>query len=480
MTLQSLIKYSKLLMMSQVFFNQTTLHPLGLAAIVILGCAMLLLPRRLALLPMIVMACFIAPAQRLVIFTLDFDLLRLMILFGWLRVLLKDEVRGMIWKPIDTAILAWGICGTIAYTILYGTFAAIINRLGWMFDAVGMYFLFRWLIRDWSDLNWLIRGFIVVSLPVAAAFVVERMTSQNVFAIFGGVPAITLIREGRLRCQGAFAHPILAGCFWAALMPLFAAQWWIARKGKVWAMVGLFTSSVIVVTCSSSTPVAAVLFGILGACLFPLRSQMRLVRWGVVCTILGLHIVMKAPVWHLISRVDLVGGSTGWHRYHLIDQAINHVGEWCLIGTRSTAHWGGGLADVTNQYVLQAVQGGALKLCLFLAIIALAFGGIGQRRQMVEGQPERLVLIWAIGLSLFVHCMVFFAVSYFGQIHMLWYLTLAIAANVTPITKGRRAITTKGQTWQSIVRPRARPATATARSSQPLADPITIHSSVDG
>ena len=42
-------------------------------------------------------------------------------------------------------------------------------------------------------------------------------------AAMGGVPEITVVREGRLRCQGAFAHPILAGCFWAEQLPLIAA-----------------------------------------------------------------------------------------------------------------------------------------------------------------------------------------------------------------------------------------------------------------
>ena len=33
-----------------------------------------------------------------------------------------------------------------------------------------------------------------------------------------------------------------------------------------------------------------------------------------LATLVGLHLVMKAPVWHLISRIDLAGGSTGCTR----------------------------------------------------------------------------------------------------------------------------------------------------------------------
>ena len=56
--------------------NQTTLHPIGLAAVLVLGIVMLSVPRRLAVVPLIVLACFISQRQRIVIMTLDFDLLR--------------------------------------------------------------------------------------------------------------------------------------------------------------------------------------------------------------------------------------------------------------------------------------------------------------------------------------------------------------------------------------------------------------------
>ena len=43
---------------------------------------------------------------------------------------------------------------------------------------------------------------------------------------------------------------------------------------------------------------------------------------------------MKAPVWALIQRIDIVGGSSGWHRYELIDQCIKHFSDWWLMGVK--------------------------------------------------------------------------------------------------------------------------------------------------
>jgi hypothetical protein len=315
--------------------------------------------------------------------------------------------------------------------MLYGTPEALKFKLGVSYDAIGMYFLFRCLVRSFADVEMATVGFVVASVPVTLAFMVEHSTGHNLFAFMGGVPAMTEVRDGRLRCQGAFAHSILAGCFWAAVLPLIVAQWWRGRSGRKWAVVGSITSCTIIVMCASSTPVAAVMFAGVAACFYPLRNRMRWIRWGAVAALLPLQMVMKNPVWHLIVRADIVGGSTGWHRYHLIDEAIKHFGEWWAVGTQDTAHWGYGLEDVTNQYVLEGVRGGVLTLALFVAIISLAFAGVGRLVRCARNQRER-ILAWALGVSLFVHVTSFIGVSYFGQINMLWYLTLAMIGSLAP------------------------------------------------
>lgn len=418
------------------WFNQTTLHPIGAIALFVCGAAMLLASRRGAVLAMIAMACFVAPAQRIVVFTLDFNLLRVLVILGWLRLILRDEIRGFTWKGMDTAMALWAITGVAAFCALHGTLQAFVRVAGMAFDALGMYFLFRALVRHWTDLEAIVRGVTLLSVPVAAAFLLEYATQRNVFSVFGGVPATTAVRLGRMRCQGAFAHAILAGSFWASLMPVIAARWLGGVRERRWVVVGLAASMTIVIACASSTPVMGVLAGCVGLCMFPLRHSMAYIRWVVVLALVGLHIVMEAPVWHLISRVSAVGGSTGWHRYNLIDKAIRHFDEWWLIGTKSTAHWGYGLEDVTNQYVAQGVVGGLPTLALFVVVIGMAFRGVGQLWRNAECDRQRLGLAWALGVSLFVHCTVFVGVTYFGQIIVVWYLTLASIGSLAPGRQG--------------------------------------------
>jgi hypothetical protein len=420
------------------FADQTVLHPLGLLAVVALGAAMLLVPRRYAVFPMMVMACFISPAQRVSIATLDFTLLRIMVVFGWVRILARSESTGLRWCTLDTLMVAWAACGTAAYALQRGDFGAIVFKAGTTFDALGMYFLFRCLIRTWEDVDAAVTGVVAISVPIALAFVIEHATRHNLFAFFGGVAEMTVEREGKMRCQGAFAHPILAGCFWASLLPLIATQWWRSAFGKLLAVTGLAMSAIIILACASSTPIMATAFGLTAATLFPLRRHMRAFRWGVLIALVGLQFVMARPVWHLMARVDVVGGSTGWHRFSLIDEAISRFPEWWLVGVKSTTHWGRGLFDITNHYVLEGVRGGVLTLVLFVVVIAGAFRHVGRLRRSVEGHRYREMVAWALGVGLFVHATNFMAVSYFGQIFAVWYLNLAVIGSLASAAAARR------------------------------------------
>ena len=80
--------------------------------------------------------------------------------------------------------------GTLIYTIQNGTADALKYKMGVMYDIIGMYFLFRCLVREWEDVARAMLGFAIVSAPVALAFLVEYSTGRNMFSAFGGVPEI--------------------------------------------------------------------------------------------------------------------------------------------------------------------------------------------------------------------------------------------------------------------------------------------------
>lgn len=368
--------------------------------------------------------------QRIIIMDLDFTVLRILIVSGVLRILLRGEQVHVKWNRFDKLVLAWAICGAVIYVIQWANMRALIYKCGALFDVIGLYWLFRINISSWGDIKSATKIFAVCSLVLAVLVALEWATGKNPFMVLGRVT--TAVREGRYRCQASFPHSIMLGLFWATLVPLFIG---FAQQDKhkllFWSAVA--ASIFIVAATASSTPILTLLIVLIILCGYKWRQYTRCAGWGMLGTLIALHIVMKAPVWHLISRINVVGGSTGWHRYNLIDKAINHLGEWMFLGCRSTAHWGWGLGDITNQYILEGVRGGFVTLLLFVVLLIIAVRTFGKYSLRVMSVKQQW-LGWCFCVSVLGHCVAFFGVSYFGQIRMLLYMVFAIVGLVYEIS----------------------------------------------
>ena len=407
-------------------YGQTVLHPVAAALILLCGFLLFVLPRRRAVLPIMVASLFLTEVQRIVIAGLDFNLMRIMSILAWTRILRRGEVRPLRLTGVDKFMAAWTVSDIVLHTILIGTSGAFLNRLGNALEAIVLYLAFRMLLRDFDDIRRAVKGLVFLSLPIACAMLIEQFTGRNIFSIFGGVPEFTVERAGRLRAQAAFMHAILAGTFGASLVPLSAG---LLRRGgnKVLGVLGFGAGILIAFASASSGPIMACAAGIGALALWSFRRHMRLFRWGLVVTLVGLHLSMKAPVWALLNRVAVIGSSTAYHRYILLDNFIRRFGEWWLCGSTGAAHWGWGLQDITNQYVLVGLNGGLLTLVFFVLMIAYAFraAGAAAKAERRRGASAEF-LCWALGCALFVHVVSFFGVSYFDQINLVWYLLLAL------------------------------------------------------
>ncbi|MCL4683631.1 hypothetical protein KJ059_02655 [Myxococcota bacterium] len=423
-------------------YGQTVIHPVALVATLAMGVWLLWTRRDLAILPIMLVASLIPVAQRIIVAGLDFDMSRILLLFGWARLLFRREVRHIRWCEVDTAFVVYITCGSLAYVIREGTFGAAIYRLGVTFDAFGIYFLLRALLHSSADVLRASLSMAAIACLVGASMLLENVTGRNFFSVFGGVAEYTAVRDGRLRCMGAFSHPIMAGSFGAGLAPIFGMLAMAQPRYRVLAAAGLAGSILIVITSASSGPALALLAAIAGCALFVVRNQMRPLRYAVTAVLIFLHVVREAPVWHLIGRAsDLIGG-TGYHRVRLISAFVDNWQDWFWIGTNSVAQWGWGLQDLTNQFVFEGVQGGIFNLLGLIAVLTLAFRCIGitiRRAQraghLSPGRRLRLELLaWGLGVSLATHCVSWISVSYFGQMTLIFNALLAfiVAVYQTP------------------------------------------------
>jgi len=411
--------------------------PTGLAFLVIFSALILILPKKYVLIPLFAMTCYMTLGQSFNIVGLNFTLLRCLIFFGWIRILVRREVFNGKLNVLDKVIIVWLVSNIVMYTIQNNTSAAFINRMGFAYNAMGLYFLFRSTIGNMEDILRTFRILALIALPLAAAMVIERITMNNIFSVFGGVPSSIWMREGQPRCQGPFRHPVLAGTYGATMIPYFAALWFSPERNKGIAAIGFIAASVITITSFSGGPAMSYFFAGIALAMWPLRYKMRSIRWGGFILVLTLHIFMQAPVWYFMSKVAHLIGGTGWHRAYLVDQSIKYINEWWLVGTNYTAHWmpyrlpsNPNMSDITNQYLVEGVHGGLITMFLFIGIIVVCFKVIGKGMASTDDASHAKRMIWALGAALFVHAATFMSVSYFDQIIVAWYLLLAMISVV--------------------------------------------------
>jgi hypothetical protein len=391
-------------------------------------------PRHGAVAPLLVGACYMTLGQQFEIGPLHFFFNRILVAVGWLRVVTKGERISGGFNGLDWMMIVWG-CWTVFSSSFHQDFsAALIARLALVYDSLGLYLLLRVFIQATEDITAICRIVIVLLIPIAVAMIAERLTGHNAFSMLGGVSAESEVRGGQVRAQGPFAHSILAGTVGAVCWP-FALRFWKTQRHL--AMLGFAACGAIVITSSSSGPIMTVLSILLGLALWKVRSHMRLIRWGAVLAILALALVMKAPVYYLLSRIDLTGSSTGWHRSALIEAAINHLDEWWLAGTDYTRHWmptGVGWSedhtDITNQYIKMGVIGGLPSMLLFIGALSCGWRYVGQNLRANGKSPfEKRFLIWTFGAILFGHATTFMSVSYFDQSIVFFLLVLAVISS---------------------------------------------------
>lgn len=406
-----------------------TLEPMALALLAVLSLLILLLPRRQAVFPLLAMVTLMPLGQQFVIAGANFQFFRLLLLVGALRVVLRGEWSALKLTGFDRLFLWWVIVGVALGSLSKPSPELLMSRLGDAYNALVCYFFVRCVIVDVSDVLRAVKSLAWLSLPIAALMLFEHSEGRNLLSVFGGVPEFTLVRNGELRSQGAFRHPILAGAYGAAQVPLFAALLLSGSKGRVLPLLAFVASIVIIATSSSSGAWLALGMALAGMLLWPARSLLPFLRGTTVVAVLFLAAVMQAPVWYLMAKVSSVVGGTGWHRAWLLDQAVAHFDEWWLFGTTYTAHWGPAgeviwadpnMMDITNHYVMEGVKGGVFTLLLFIALIVASFRTVGRALANPALDRHRL-LLWGLGVSMATHCVAFLSVNYFDQTILVWY-----------------------------------------------------------
>jgi len=409
--------------------TETMLHPLVAAWMLIAVVMILVLPRQKAIIPFLLAFFTIPLAQVIVVGSLHFPVERILVLAGLARIVMSAKSSKFPggFNRIDTVFVLWTVSALVVNSLQWMELQAFIKLSGDFLDALGGYLVARFLIPDGEAIRRTAKVLAVLCVFQGACMLGEQFTHRNVLDFLGaGWPEI---RDGHVRSQGLLGS-IQSGTFGGVLIPLFL--WlWTERKSRIVAYLGLAGATAMVIASHASTSLIAYGAGLLALAFWPLRTRMRLVRWGIVATLVSLHLYMHGPVWSIIEHIDLTGGSSNFHRYMLVDNCIRHFWDWWLLGFRYPGNWGFDMWDMCNQFVAVAVTGGLITLILFVAIYTRGFVAIGKAREQVSGDTHQEWFLWCLGAVLFANVVASFGINYMVQLLTLFCPLLACISVAT-------------------------------------------------
>jgi hypothetical protein len=453
----------------------SAINPIVAVYLLIAVVLILTLPRRSAVAAFLIPFFTVALGEVIVIGGFHFTALRLLILAGLARRvrigegLSKGKFPGG-FGAIDGAVVLWSILAVIDLILQFPQMQAIIYAVGTLLDTLGAFLVVRSLITDTEDVRYAIKTLAILCLILGICMISEYVSHVNVFGVLGGISREVAMREGKARASGSMGY-LYAGAFSGVLIPLFV--WlWKEKKCRNVAVVGLLGAMAMVITSNSSTSLMAVAGAIVGLAFWPLRKQMRLVRWSLVAVLVGLNMVMKAPVWALIARVDLTGSSSSYQRYILVNEAVQHFKDWWLIGTPNYIRWGWDSWDLCNQFVAVALTGGLLPLIFYIAIFSRAFAAIGNARKRIRGNRRQEWFLWCLGSTLFATVVASFGINYTQHLIVGLFCLISCIAVITFDTLRVRATRGLEPAHAQIPATAWPPGTAARSRAEPQVDAV--------
>jgi hypothetical protein len=402
-------------------------NPFNVLVLVVLGALVMMLPRRQAAMPLLIAALYTTEMHVLEIGPAHFTTMRILVLLGFIRIWVRSEGFAHGFQAADKAIAGWA--ATLMITGLFHDEGAMVFRSGMVWTEVGIYCLFRIFISNVEEVRSAMRFLCLAIVPLAGLMALESFTGNNLFAALGGVSETSISRAGNLRAGGPFDHPIFAGMVGACAVAWGLAFW---RTSRLQSTIAVLAGVTIVFSAASSGPIMMTVFVLLGRLAWVLRRHMAMVRWVIALGIFLLDVVMHDPVYFLMARVDIAGGSQSYFRAALVQSALNHLPEWWLVGTDYTRHWmASGIhanatsTDITNHFLAMGVLGGFPLMLAFITVLVVSFGNVGRALHGGALSHADRALVWGLGALLFGFVMFFWSISIYVQTVALLYFTFA-------------------------------------------------------
>lgn len=384
--------------------------------------------------PLVVAMCFLPADIAIIIGPLHFYAVRVIGLLALLRIYSSFKNQNLTFNTIDKLFISYNLLGAFIYVIAsQNTSGAFIYVSGTLVDSIVLYIVLRHTIQSKENMLTVTKTFCYCVLVLLPFIIFEYFSAQNIFSILGrdGIS----IRDGEIRAAGTFSHSILFGSFAAALVPIL---WGGYKHKKNNALLFSIACCVFFVYSSSSSgPIVVLAASIFFLIFFKWKQYSSDLAWLILFAATFIHLVRESPIWHFFYvRISIKASSTGYHRYLLTEAAVKEFWNWWLLGYGDIGpqwhetYWPwthATFTDVTNHYLLVGVRGGFFAMLLFIILCFKTIKVLGSYAISQTNKKDQWVW-WGFTVMMITHCISFLSVAYFGQITMLLYLTIAVAA----------------------------------------------------
>ena len=159
-------------------------NPIVLLIVLIVGVIICIRERRSVIAPFLAASILIPLDQVVVLGPLHFPMLRVLLLFGmirmgWGKVSSKTEIFSGGITRLDKAVIWFALITFVNALLLWRDTGMLVRQAGDLFTLFGIYFLMRYLIRDVEDSEKAIRVLAYIAVAVAAIMTYEQITGHN-------------------------------------------------------------------------------------------------------------------------------------------------------------------------------------------------------------------------------------------------------------------------------------------------------------
>lgn len=385
--------------------------------------------------------------------TLNFSVPRIVILAIFFKILTDGNLRSAFrWILLDYLIIFFSLACFVV-NLFTAPFEQMIQfNSGAQFDTAMVYFMVRLLITSKHRYLTLLKGLLVIAIPMAVMGIYQCLFFVNPLGFFKKYHAWSVIedtiqvREHFCRADLAFSHPIMFGMFFAIVGAWCMGLWpYVDRR---WRFMFALCMILMVLGLSSSMSSGPQLAGfgvVVALVIFRYRKYWKLFLGVFVGMMIFIEIISNRHWYYVASSYLSFNAETAYGRCKLIEHALGGgmSGHWLLgFGFKDPGWWatlqGSELkgTDITNHYIVVLVQWGLVGLVPFLAVVYEACRNLRKAFVSAVTDADRW-LIWCIISAMVGVLLAMFSVSLMGQIMNLFYVMLGFCGAMSEIARRR-------------------------------------------